>query len=238
MTQRPGSSTFHGNILKGVDFLQLDFIANPYLTLTAGRFLIPFGIFNERLYPIWIRNLQTDPLILPIAIGPSGASTGTMARGGFQATSRFNINYAVYFSALSNVSLSNVTPLDSTRSAGGRLGIFIPNVRLEIGSSFQHLLQDERSNSFGVHGAWQPAAWPFEVRGEYQRSARGSWYWVEPAYRLSQVSFWQYAMRRTQVVACLQQYFVGKLTSGSLPSVNTRQFEFGLNYYFGTACEA
>jgi len=232
LTQRPGSSAFHGQVLKGVDYLQLDFIANPYVTVTAGRFLTPFGIFNERLYPIWIRNLQTDPLILPIAVGPSGAGTGTMVRGGFQATSRFNINYAVYFSALSTVTLSNVTPLDSDRSAGGRLGIFIPNARLEIGGSFQHLLQNERSNSFGFHGGWQPPALPLELRGEYQRSARGSGYWIEPAYRLSQVSFWQYAMRRTQIVARLQQYFVGALASDSLPPVNTREFEFGVNYYF------
>jgi len=31
---------------------------------------------------VWIRNLQTDPLILPIGIGPSNASTGGMLRGG------------------------------------------------------------------------------------------------------------------------------------------------------------
>jgi hypothetical protein len=227
LTQRPGSSSFHGTVAKSVDYLQLDFIANPYMTVTAGRFLTPFGIFNERLYPIWIRNLQTDPLILPIAIGPSGASTGAMVRGGFQATSKFNINYAAYFSAL-----STVNRLDSDRSAGGRLGIFFPSARLEIGGSFQHLLQDERSNSFGFHGGWQPSAFPLELRGEYQRSARGSGYWIEPAYRLSQVQFWQYAMRRTQVVARLQQYFIGELPSDSLPSVNTREFEFGVNYYF------
>jgi hypothetical protein len=227
LTQRPGSSAFHGKVLKSVDYLQLDFIANPYMTVTAGRFLTPFGIFNERLYPIWIRNLQTDPLILPIAVGPSGAGSGAMVRGGFQATSGFNINYAAYFSAL-----STVTPLDSDRSAGGRLGIFIPNARLELGGSFQHLLQNERSNSFGFHGGWQPPSWPLELRGEYQRSATGSGYWIEPAYRLSQVSFWQYAMRRTQLVARLQQYWVGQLPSDSLPSVNTRQFEFGVNYYF------
>jgi len=232
MTQRPGSSSFHGQVLKSVDYLQLDFIANPYVTVTVGRFLTPFGIFNERLYPIWIRNLQTDPLTLPIGTGPSQASTGAMLRGGFQATSRLNINYAVYFSALSTVTLSNVTPLTSDRIAGGRLGIFIPNERLEIGASFEHLLQDERSNSFGFHGGWQPSALPLEFRGEYQRSARGSGYWIEPAYRLNQVPFWQYAMRRTQVVARLQQYWVGALPSDSLPSVNTRQFEFGVNYYF------
>jgi len=227
LSQIPGRSGFHGQVLKEVDYLQLDFIANPYVTVSVGRFLTPFGIFNERLYPIWIRNLQTDPLILPIGIGPSGAGTGGMVRGGFRATSTFNINYAAYFSTL-----STVTPLDSSRFAGGRVGIFLPKERLEIGGSFQHLLQDDRSNSFGFHGSWQPSGLPLDLRAEYQRSSQGSGYWIEPAYRLSQVPFLQNALRRTQLVARMQQYWVGALPSDSLPSVNTRQFEFGVNYYF------
>lgn len=232
LSQGPGSG-FHGKVLKEVDYLQLDFIANPYMTVTVGRFLTPFGIFNERFYPIWIRNLQTDPLILPMGIGPSNASTGAMVRGGFPATSRFNINYAAYFSTLSTVS-----PLDSSRFAGGRLGIFIPSERIEIGGSFQHLLQDDRSNSFGFHGAWQPAALPFDLRGEYERSSQGSGYWIEPAYRLSQLPFGQNAMRRTQLVARMQQFWVGALPSNSLLPANTRQFEFGVNYYFENGLRA
>src|SRR2546427_4713252 len=51
----------------------------------------------------------------PIGIGPSNASTGAMLRGGFKAHPQFDINYAVYFSALSTAS-----PADSDRLAGGR----------------------------------------------------------------------------------------------------------------------
>jgi hypothetical protein len=227
LSEQPGRSGFHGQVQKEVDYLQLDFIANPYVTVTVGRFLTPFGIYNERLYPIWVRNLQTDPLILPIGVGPSNASTGAMVRGGFKVNSSVDFNYAVYFSTLSTVS-----PLDSSRLAGGRAGIFLPGPRIEIGGSFEHLLQDDRSNAFGFHGAWQPSAVPLDLRGEYQRSSQGSGYWIEPAYRLSQLPFWQYAMRRTQLVARLQQYDVGRVPSDSLPSVDTRQFEFGVNYYF------
>ena len=49
MVQLPGRSGFHGTVEKEVEYVQLDFIANPYLTVTVGRFLTPFGIFNERL---------------------------------------------------------------------------------------------------------------------------------------------------------------------------------------------
>lgn len=227
LVQVPGESGFHGKVAKAVDYAELDFIANPYLTLTVGRFLTPFGIFNERLYPVWIRNLQTDPLILPIGIGPSNASTGAMARGGFKAHPQFNINYAVYFSAL-----STTTPVDSDRFAGMRAGIFVPKARLEIGGSFQHLLQDQRSNSFGFHAIWQPLAVPLDIRAEYANSKRGSGYWIEPAYRLSQLPFLQNEMRRTQLVARYQQFYTGDLPSDALPGVGTKQFEFGVNYYF------
>jgi len=228
MVQLPGRSGFHGGtVQKEVEYAELDYIANPYMTVTVGRFLTPFGIFNERLYPVWIRNLQSDPLILPIGIGPSNASTGAMIRGGFKAHPKFNVNYAVYFSALSTVS-----HLDSDRFAGGRAGIFVPLARLEVGGSFQHGLQDARSNAFGFHFFWQPPALPLDIRSEYARSIQGSGYWAEAAYRLSQIPFHQNEFRRTQVVARMQQYFVGENAAEALRPANTKVFEFGLNYYF------
>jgi hypothetical protein len=227
MVQLPARSGFHGQVEKQVDYAQIDFIANKYVTVSVGRFLTPFGIYNERLYPVWIRNLQSDPLILPIGIGPSNASTGAMIRGGFKARAQLDINYAVYFSTL-----VTTTPVDSDRFAGGRAGVFVPKARLEVGGSFQHLLQQERSNLIGFHAIWQPTAVPLDIRWEYARSKRGSGYWFEPAYKLSQLPFLQNEMRRTQLVARYQQFFTGQLVSDALPPVNTKQFEFGVNYYF------
>ncbi len=87
----PGGGPYGGPVDKHVDYAQVDYIANPYLTVTAGRFLTPFGIFNERLYPVWIRFLQPDPLILPIRTAPSD---GAMFRGGFPVSAQANMNYA------------------------------------------------------------------------------------------------------------------------------------------------
>jgi hypothetical protein len=225
-----GESGFGGEVDKEVDYLQADYIVNPYVTVTAGRFLTPFGIYNERLYPIWIRDLQQVPLIFPIG---TGSSDGLMLRGGFSLNSKINLNYATYFSTL-----STINKLDSDRNVGGRIGFFLPGPRIEAGVSWQKLLQEDRKNSFGFHFAWQPLPVPLNIRSEYARSDDGSGYWVEAAYRLNQVPFWNRAMRRTELVARMQQFFQGEDVSDPdtdgeyrLPSGNVQQPDFGLNYY-------
>ena len=225
----PGARSFGGPVNKHLDYLQADYIANPYLTVTAGRFLTPFGIFNERLYPMWIRALQPDPLILRIA---TATSDGAMLRGGFPVSGRATLNYAAYVSVPS-VGLEGV---ESERHVGGRAGFFFPGPRLEVGGSWQKALQDTRKNSVGLHVAWQPREVPLSLHSEFVRSDQGSGYWIEGAYRLSQARFWEKAMRRTEVVARGQQYFGGNLGADAaqslgLPGVNTREADFGMNYF-------
>jgi hypothetical protein len=225
----PNGPGWKGYLEKEADYVQVDYIANRYVTFSFGRYLTPFGIFNERLYPIWIRNLQSDPLILPIATGPSGAGTGAMLRGGFNVTPKAELNYATYFSTKLTTS-----PFDSDRDWGMRAGIYLPGPRVEFGGSLQHLLQADRSNAFGFHFSWQAPPLPLDIRAEYARSSNGSGYWAEGAYRLSQVPVWQDELRHVQVVGRMQEYYLGKFEDedDDLPTVNTRLFEFGLNYYF------
>jgi len=225
----PGGGAFGGPVNKHLDYLQADYIANPYVTVTVGRFLTPFGIFNERLYPMWIRALQPDPLILPIA---TASSDGTMLRGGFPVGARANLNYAAYVS-VTNIGIDGV---ESERHVGGRAGFFFPGPRLEVGASWQKVLQDDRKNAVGFHMAWQPQALPLSMHSEFVRSNQGTSYWIEGAYRLSQVHFCEKAMRRTELVARGQQFFRGNITSDAadslgLPGVNTREADFGVNYF-------
>jgi hypothetical protein len=235
--QRPdGGGPYGGGVSKNLDYAQADYIANPYVTVSVGRFLTPFGIFNERLYPIWIRSLQQDPLILPLS---AESSDGMMLRGGFPVNARVNLNYATYVSAIS----TGHENLESDRDVGGRIGVFLPGPRVEVGASWQKLLQDDRSNSFGFHFAWQPPRLPLNIHSEYARSSRGSGYWIDGAYRLSQVSFWQKAMRRLEFAGRAEQFFSGQISADEvealeLPGANTREGEFGLNYYLRDGMKA
>lgn len=228
--ERPDDgSPYAGKVSKELDYAQLDYIVNPYVTVTVGRFLTPFNMYNERLYPIWIRKLPLDPLILPIG---TGSSDGLMFRGGFPGSEKFELNYAAFFSAL-----ANPDAIDSDRSSGGRLGFFLPGKRFEAGFSWQKSLQDERTNTFGFYSSWQPKAVPLNLRSEYSRSDDGSGYWITGAYMLNRVSHWQSVMRHLELLAGAQQFFLGETVQNDadadddLPAVNTRQADFGLNYY-------
>ena len=227
--ERPGDGQpYGGKVEKDLDYLQVDYVANRYVTVTAGRFLTPFGIYNERLYPIWIRDLHEVPLIFPLE---SGSSDGVMLRGGFPVSSWANVNYATYFSTLN----TNET-LDSDRAVGMRAGVFFTRPRIEVGGSWRKELMEERHNSLGFHFAWQPTPVPLNLRAEYARSEYGSGYWIEGAYRLSQVHPWNKVLRHTELVARMQQFFTGEDQDDdddeySVPHGNTQQPDFGVNYY-------
>lgn len=236
LERREPGDPFRGPVDKEIDYIQADYILNPYVTVTAGRFLTPFGIYNERLYPIWIRDLQNTPLIFPLG---TGSSDGVMLRGGFPINPKISLNYAAYFSAL-----STVNKFEADRLAGMRAGFFLPGPRLEAGFSFQKELQESRPNRFGFHFAWQPLRLPLNLRSEYARTDDGSGYWIEAAYRLNLVPFWQKAMPRTEVVVRTQQFFAApgieeeEAEEYGLFDVDTKQTEFGLNYYLADGLKA
>lgn len=240
---------------KEIEYLQVDYLAHPNLTVVVGRFLTPLGVFNERLHPIWIKNLQTNPIISAMS---HSSSTGAMLRGAVPLGSTVNLNYSSYFSGL-----STVDTLESERGAGGRWSLFFPQSRFESGFSFTRRLGDERFNIYGVDGTWNLQAVPLDLRTEYFRSAElGSGYWVEGAYRLNRISTWNSFFRKSQLVARMEQFFAPPAEAHEdeaeenahgeeepefeglesameepdghsfLPEKDTRRFMLGWNYYF------
>jgi len=219
---------YNGVVGYGMTYAQADYITK-YVTITGGRFITPFGIYGERIAPNWIRSLQGTPLIVPVT---SGASLGGMLRGGIPAgTEKVEFNYAAYYSA------NNTNHIVATdRSTGGRIGFFLPGPRLEIGASFQQVLQLDRPHSAGMHFVWQPNAVPLAVRSEYVRQSgiKGSGYWIESTYRLSQIPH----LSKVELAGRGQQFFAApNLSAATIKKlgalgIDAREGDGGLNYYF------
>jgi len=74
--QNGTSGPYNGQFFATLDYAQIDYIANPHLTISVGRFLTPFNIYNERFSAVWIANLQDSPLIFTIGTRSSSASMG------------------------------------------------------------------------------------------------------------------------------------------------------------------
>jgi len=111
------SGPYQGDFFADLQYLQLDYLAAPKLTLTVGDFLTPFGTYNERLTPIWISNFQDAPLIYPIG-NQHGSSIGVMLRGNAYSAPHVRLNYTGYFSVL-----SNVKQFTGERASGGRFSM-------------------------------------------------------------------------------------------------------------------
>lgn len=225
--QNGTSGPYNGIYADSLDYAQVDYIANPHLTITVGRFLTPFNIYNERFSALWIVNLEDPPVIVTIGTRTSASSNGGMVRGVAIARPKWTLNYTAYFSAL-----TTTENLQSGRSAGGRVGLFLTHSGIEIGASYQRFLQDRKYNAAGTYFAWQPPQVPLDIRAEYAHSPGGQGYWLEGALRLAKSRISTNGFGRVQAVARVQQFFRGNPTlQDLLPSADVNQFDVGLNYY-------
>lgn len=226
--QREDQTTgpFKGKIFKTVDYAQVDWLANTHVIASVGKYLLPFGLFNERLSAVWIRNLQDAPIVAAIGTRNSGAGDGIMLRGTAFQHPAYSIQYTAYFSAR-----SNINQLEAARTAGGDTSVYFTKPRLEAGVSYQRFLQQHNINSVGTYLSWQPRTTPLDLKAEGDFSYNGRGYWIESAYRLEQLPIPQFA-RKFQAVTRVQQFFPVHGGGNALPTVSTTRVDFGLNYYF------
>jgi len=213
----------------GLQFLQADYIAHPRLVIVGGKFLTPFGSYNERLTPIWIPLFQELPLTLGIGTRTSGASNGGMLRGVALNNEHAQLNYTAYFSAG-----DNVHQFKAARTAGLQTAAYFPTKRLEVGFSYQRFLQQVHTNAYGVHVWWLPPRSAFELRSEYDHGARAQGYWIELAYRLSRFGGPDTLVGRFEPAFRMQQAFRNAPSfpgqADGLPGVDTQQIDFGFDY--------
>ena len=79
----------------GLEYADVMYVLNKNMTVRAGKFLLPFGTFMERLHPAWINRLPTKPLGFGHdGIAPS-SGIGVELRGAFDLGGP-SLNYSVY----------------------------------------------------------------------------------------------------------------------------------------------
>lgn len=207
-------------------YLQGDFFASPHLTVVAGSYLIPFGTYNERLTPIWISNLQDEPLSANLGRMLTGTGVGGQLRGSLIARPGWAVDYAGWFSAH-----SGNEQFQSERSSGLRANLYLPPKRLEIGASYGRLLERAEENFSGAHLWWATADSSFHLRSEFDRGAHAQGYWIEASYRLQGFGGPDNAIGRLQPVFRMQQIFRrDQAGSDNVPLADTKQADFGLDY--------
>ncbi len=158
-----------GKLNIGLEYATIHYKLAKNLTLGAGKFLSPFGIFGERLHPAWINKFAEKPLgFSHDAGGMIGPMTefGFELRGGAQIGGS-KINYVGYISngpnlveGVNNPMMAGMLQYDNfadnnnNKAIGGRIG-FLPfaNSSLEIGISGQYAKVGNQESNFKNIGA-------------------------------------------------------------------------------------
>ncbi|RXH54201.1 hypothetical protein GRAN_4852 [Granulicella sibirica] len=225
----PSNGKYDHSHFAGFTYAQVAFLASPRLTLVAGDYLLPFNVYNERLSPVWISNLQDSPLMSSIGLMSSASGLGGMARGKAVQTSKYSIDYAAFFSAR-----SGNQQFGATRAAGGRVSLYVPAHRLEAGLSYDRSLQGpqpQHENFYGAHVWWEPKDMGLRFRSEFARGHHAQGYWIEADYRTWAFGGLNSWVGRIEPVFRMQQTFRrDNIVSDGVPLVNTQRADFGLNY--------
>ncbi len=141
-----------GETIINLEYADMSYFINDYVTLRLGKFLIPFGTFGERLHPRWINRLPSNPLGYSHdeQVGPT-SQVGIELRGAIPIIVGYGINYSIYLVNGPNLNdgsveaeeagklhYDNFDDNNKNKAIGGRIG-FLPlsDASLEIGISGQ-----------------------------------------------------------------------------------------------------
>jgi hypothetical protein len=137
-----------GEVELGLEYANMSYLLSKNVTLRAGKFLVPFGIFVPNLHPAWINKFPTAPLgVGHDGIVPSN-DIGLEIRGGAYM-GNLKVNYSIY--AVNGSQLNDgeeeaeeagilhhaIFPDNNKgKTLGGRLGVFpFSDSSIEIGIS-------------------------------------------------------------------------------------------------------
>lgn len=223
--QTSPSGPYKGEVFKTIEDAQIDWLADSHAIFVGGRFILPFGLYHERLTPVWISQLQDSPLTGGIGTNPDGFGDGAMMRGVAATLSNASIQYSAYISAHDSIS-----PVGAARLAGGDTSIFFPSARLEAGLSYQRRLEGYQINNESAYFSWEPHRTDLDIKAEYDRDHYGDGYWVQAAYSPQHFFIAPGFFNRMQIVGRGEQFFTRNGGGDGLPGVNEKRPEAGINY--------
>lgn len=239
----------------GLEYAQFDYIVNDHLTLVGGKFLVPFGVFGERIHPTWINKFATAPPIFGHHVSEFGSEPllpiisdiGVMARGMLRP-GPFHVALNGYATqgAAAEPGDEEVPELEFPASSsdnntgkllGGRLDVALPPWA-EV--NFSYFNGDYDENDVLDFTGWNVAAefrrMNFELRGEY----------VQTRQEIEQVTGFpvvrrdgfygqlSYRFDRWEPVVRWTQVFDTKL-DGKVTDEGAWQAGFGLDYWLSPA---
>lgn len=222
------SGDYTGKVFKTVENVQLDWLANSHVMPVLGRYLVPFGLYSERLEPLWIGNIQEFPIDFGIGTRTSGNGLGPQLRGVAVETPAFNVQYTAYYSVH-----YNQNQLGTPRAAGGDASIYFTGARAEFGSSYQRFLDNRQINNEAVYATWQPIQNNLDLKFQYSRSYFGQGYWAEGYDMLSWVPVATNFFSRMQFVLRAEESFPLHGGGTGVPTIEVKRGETALNYYVG-----
>ena len=133
----------------GFEYVDMMYIVNDYMTVRAGKFLLPFGTFMERLHPSWINRFSSKPLGFGHGGIAPGSEVGAELRGAFYlGNTKWNYSgYVTNGPALNDgedepeeagqLLFGQLGDNNGNKAVGGRLGFLpIDDSSLEVGASF------------------------------------------------------------------------------------------------------
>lgn len=149
-------------------YAHVDYALFDAVTLRAGKFLVPFNVYNERLYRADVAKLASPPFINSGFIMPvKFADTGIQLRGSIDTDTAVGLDWAVYYvnGAGRDVVLNPI--LDAGMAMGGRLAVITP-AGFELGLSGYSMDINEIDETLTMLGADMCYKFEgFEFRGEY-----------------------------------------------------------------------
>ena len=149
-------------------YADASFFVSKYLTIRTGKFTSPFGIFQDRLHPLWINKLPTVPVGSgedELGVGPT-SEIGIDFRGGVPLGSS-KMNYSIFLANGAQLFTDPADPakqgtltyghaeaINKKMTIGGRFGLLpFSNSSLELGVSYRNGNVGDKNSAYQNVGA-------------------------------------------------------------------------------------